>query len=683
MASKNIYDVVLEKVGNQQLKTTKALCSALGLGLAAAKGMMDKAPTTVAKGLDKDKALALKKELEDLGNTVSIPGMETKAEAPATKKTTTTKKQTTKKSAPSSSKVTTPSNDDFDAIFGGDTAQKEAKPKTKTPQAKIDRIEFDNGDVYEGEMANGLRHGKGKYTWANGDFYEGKWAKGWRCGFGIYKSHSKNEVDGSTFASYVYEGDWKNSKKHGHGVATGYKAVAPTGRICFDWSYDGEWIEDNRHGNGKYTYADGSYFTGVWKNNKKIFASETVLPAERCAKSTVKREELKNGDVYEGEYKDGKYHGQGKYTSSKGWVYEGQFTDGQITGKGKITYATGAVYEGELLKGNKNGFGRITYTDGLYYEGEWKDDKKHGKSTYTQKLGSYTLLYTGVWNMSKRTGPHDYYSITNPEKKVYRQFYDNDEAVGSEFCPVGVYANWTMADAVANKKRVEAEHRQYWEDQKAREAAQSRTSSTARFDDDAMADLRYLYEMKSSGGTLSWSAEEQQKYQNALLRRKGDRDGVALAYVKQQVYANSLSSFEDVNFCIYLLNEIIPRKNTLQELAICYYRKGWVQDASGCVPKRGLLFYDGRIQDTMEVLGGQPFSGIIPYSDEIMARRLLDKVIFRLKNTTNPANILRGNKYLQEKVLLAEAYVKFAKISEWQYQLTEIKEDLITLKSLM
>ena len=158
---------------------------------------------------------------------------------------------------------------------------------------------------------------------------------------------------------------------------------------------------------------------------------------------------------------------------------------------------------------------------------------------------------------------------------------------------------------------------------------------------------------------------------------------MALAYVKQQVYANSLSSFEDVNFCIYLLNEIIPRKNTLQELAICYYRIGWVQDASGCVPKRGLLFYEGRIQDTMEVLGGQPFSGIIPYSDEIMARRLLDKVIFRLKNTTNPASIMRSNKKLQEKVLLAEAYVKFAKVSKWQYQLTEIEEDLITLKTLM
>ena len=52
MAAKNTYDVVLEKVGNHPLMTTKILCGTLGLGLAVAKGMVDKAPTTVAKGLE-------------------------------------------------------------------------------------------------------------------------------------------------------------------------------------------------------------------------------------------------------------------------------------------------------------------------------------------------------------------------------------------------------------------------------------------------------------------------------------------------------------------------------------------------------------------------------------------------------------------------------------------------------
>ena len=131
MAAKNTYDVVLEKVGNQPLMTTKILCGTLGLGLAVAKGMVDKAPTTVAKGLDSDKALALFKELESIGNIVSIPGMEMKTEALAADLNIAEEKETAaKKSAPSPSRVTTPKNDDFDAIFGGGTAQTTIQMKT-------------------------------------------------------------------------------------------------------------------------------------------------------------------------------------------------------------------------------------------------------------------------------------------------------------------------------------------------------------------------------------------------------------------------------------------------------------------------------------------------------------------------------------------------------------------------
>ena len=157
----NKLSVILEKVGNQPLKTTKVLCGALGLGLAAAKGMVDKAPTTVAKGLDSDKAIALKKELEALGNTVSIPGMETKAEVPSTKKTTVTTKQTTKKSAPTPLTVATPSNDDFDAIFGGGTVKKTTAPaKTNdsaksTPKAKADKISAAPNDEFDSIFGKG------------------------------------------------------------------------------------------------------------------------------------------------------------------------------------------------------------------------------------------------------------------------------------------------------------------------------------------------------------------------------------------------------------------------------------------------------------------------------------------------------------------------------------------------
>lgn len=163
MASKNTYDVVLEKVGNQPLMTTKILCGTLGLGLAVAKGMVDKAPTTVAKGLDSDKALALFKELESIGNIVSIPGMEMKTEALAADQNTDEQKETVaKKSAPSPSRVTTPKNDDFDAIFGGGTAQitiqtettDDAKPKPKATASKPIAAPNDEFDAIFGDASS-------------------------------------------------------------------------------------------------------------------------------------------------------------------------------------------------------------------------------------------------------------------------------------------------------------------------------------------------------------------------------------------------------------------------------------------------------------------------------------------------------------------------------------------------
>ena len=161
MADKK-YSFILEKVGNQPLMTTKILCETLGLGLAAVKAMVDKAPTTVATGMDRDKALALRDELEAIGNTVSIPGVETKtATSTTTKKATEPKKSTAKKSAPTPLTVATPSNDDFDAIFGGSTVKKTTVPaKTKdsiksTPKAKADKISAASNEEFDAIFGKG------------------------------------------------------------------------------------------------------------------------------------------------------------------------------------------------------------------------------------------------------------------------------------------------------------------------------------------------------------------------------------------------------------------------------------------------------------------------------------------------------------------------------------------------
>ena len=71
-----------------------------------------------------------------------------------------------------------------------------------------------------------------------------------------------------------------------------------------------------------------------------------------------------NGSRYVGEWKDGKKHGQGTYTSGKG---EGE----------------GDKYVGEFKGGFKNGHGKYIWSNGDEYVGEFKDDKPNGQGTYT------------------------------------------------------------------------------------------------------------------------------------------------------------------------------------------------------------------------------------------------------------------------------------------------------------
>ena len=115
MADKK-YSFILEKVGNQPLMTTKILCEILGLGLAKAKGMVDKAPTTIATDIDGTKALELKKQLEAIGNTVSVPGLQIDDD-PAISVT-----------VHSSSNDTMSVDEAFDAIFGSGAAQMATPP---------------------------------------------------------------------------------------------------------------------------------------------------------------------------------------------------------------------------------------------------------------------------------------------------------------------------------------------------------------------------------------------------------------------------------------------------------------------------------------------------------------------------------------------------------------------------
>lgn len=93
--------------------------------------------------------------------------------------------------------------------------QEEKVVKQQTKQSK--NTIYDNGDIYEGELVDGKRNGKGKMEYANGD---------------------------------IYEGLFKNDLKAGKG-----KMTYANGDI-----YEGFFAKDKPSGRGRYIYVNGNYY---------------------------------------------------------------------------------------------------------------------------------------------------------------------------------------------------------------------------------------------------------------------------------------------------------------------------------------------------------------------------------------------------------------------------------------
>ena len=69
---KTSFDVVLKSAGAAKLQVVKAVKEHCGLGLKAAKDIVDGAPSKVKEGVAKEEAEALKKALEEAGAEVEL-----------------------------------------------------------------------------------------------------------------------------------------------------------------------------------------------------------------------------------------------------------------------------------------------------------------------------------------------------------------------------------------------------------------------------------------------------------------------------------------------------------------------------------------------------------------------------------------------------------------------------------
>ena len=139
----------------------------------------------------------------------------------------------------------------------------------------------------------------------------------------------------------------------------------------------------------------------------------TINPALENEQSTIKENSkntiserknvtkiLANGKYIGTINKEGKFDGKGIFYFKNGDIYEGDYKNGFREGYGTYKYANGEKFEGDFIKGKAEGFGIVYYKNGYYYKGNWKNDLKEGKGEYYNPK-TKTITY-GVWSKGKR-----------------------------------------------------------------------------------------------------------------------------------------------------------------------------------------------------------------------------------------------------------------------------------------
>ncbi|CAF1003902.1 unnamed protein product [Adineta steineri] len=223
------------------------------------------------------------------------------------------------------------------------------------------------GHNYTGDWSGGMMNGQGRYEWADGVVYSGSIVNNQLEGIGTYRW-----PDGSE-----YHGDVLRGRRHGTGVFR--HGQSPL-------TYEGEWNMGNMHGRGTLQF-DGTgqnYYTGDFILN---------IPFGKG------RRQYASGNLYEGMWVNGKRHGYGVFSWSNGnGEYIGQWENGIQQGHGihiwyiiraeESQYALRNYYEGNFLNGRRHGQGTFYYSSGTKYIGEWKSDQKHGKGKVILRNGT-------------------------------------------------------------------------------------------------------------------------------------------------------------------------------------------------------------------------------------------------------------------------------------------------------
>ena len=181
------------------------------------------------------------------------------------------------------------------------------------------------------------------------------------------------------------------------------------GPLGIVYTYEGATREGGiKHGDGRlFSSASGLVYDGQWSNNE--YHGEGKLY-------------LENLDVYEGSFVNGEREGRGKLSSPDGTITDVEWRKDKIyAGKVSNYPVDGGVFEGIVLDGVPHCIdGTCDYVDGSSYQGEWRSGRRNGHGRW---VSAKLEEYSGKWVGDKRNGRGKWAS---PGGEWFDGVWDND-----------------------------------------------------------------------------------------------------------------------------------------------------------------------------------------------------------------------------------------------------------------
>ncbi|MBL0088548.1 MAG: hypothetical protein IPP44_18560 [Ideonella sp.] len=217
---------------------------------------------------------------------------------------------------------------------------------TYTGQGKII---FPNGEVYEGAVVRGTRHGVGEFNWLNGQRYRGDWVNDRPVGQGHLRFANGN----------IFEGAVLDGQPEGQG-----RMIYASGDV-----YKGDMHNGEPNGRGEYIWINGQRYDGPWVQGKASGKGAVTFA---------------NGNHFEGDLVESVPHGSGRMRYASGEVFEGGFANGLPDGDGSYQWKNGDRYVGQWKAGTKDGRGTLYWANGDKWEGVFRADAPTEQGTLTR-----------------------------------------------------------------------------------------------------------------------------------------------------------------------------------------------------------------------------------------------------------------------------------------------------------